>query len=125
MARRKRPSRRKKRFIDQYLDEGNIELIDDIQRYLADRDLYDDTNLLEIFNALYDSEDKLTFREIELKYFIQESALRGFILKINEFAEKKQKVKLQIDGELYLASRRAINITDSVIQTKLRDIKIS
>lgn len=89
----RRPSKRKKRFIDRCIDEGNFDLIVYLQKYYEDRDLDDRTSLLSIFNALYDSKEKLSIKEIGTKCFIEEGALRNFILKANAFAEKKAKVK--------------------------------
>lgn len=52
------------------------------------KDLEEGNNFLDIFNALYDSCEKLSYDEIAAKFFISINTLKRYVVRFNDLAEK-------------------------------------
>ena len=81
---------------NKFLDNGaraDVGLKTQLQEYFRVHDMDYGTNRLDIFNALYASEEKLTHDEIACKFFISDTSLRRIIKKTNILAEKLSNTK--------------------------------
>ena len=64
-----------------------------MQNYYEVKDLDEGSNYLDIFNALYVSDEKLSYDDIVVKFFVTYSSLQRFVKRANSLAEKINKVK--------------------------------
>jgi len=78
---------RKKTFLDDcYLKRNHSDIIVLLQNYYAMKDLDESKNFLGIFNALYVSEEQLTYDEIAIRYYVGINTLKRYVVKFNRLA---------------------------------------
>ena len=105
--RKERRSKRKPSFIDFCILAGDTELVEKVRNFCEILDRYNDgptgtgSNLLQVFDALYNTVESITNAKIDALYGISEKPLNAFIEKINSAAmainnslQKNREVKI-------------------------------
>ena len=81
-------NRRRSEFLDTHKMKKNSKIITKMQEYYTIKDLEENKNHLEVFNATYVSDEYLGTNEIAEACFVSVSTVERYIAKFNVLAEK-------------------------------------